>query len=84
MTAFCIGLEIFVLGTRLCLGDQQQSVTAVTVCPVIQQHSAEFQKSVADELRRTPAGAALKSVTAEWINLRDQARKCRAPISEKR
>lgn len=56
----------------------QQDARAVTVCPVIQQRSAAFQREAAGEFARLPKGSALRSVTAEWINLRDQARKCRA------
>lgn len=55
------------------------SVTTVTVCPVTVQRSPDFQRAAADELRQLPRDAKLRAVASEWINLRDQTRKCREP-----
>lgn len=35
MNPLCLGLEVIVLGARLCMGEPVERTTAVTVCPAI-------------------------------------------------
>jgi hypothetical protein len=78
MNPVCLGLEVIVLGARLCLGDPQPPRTAaIPVCAVIWPRDRDFQRRLSVELRASPPGSATESALAEWISLRDQARACR-------
>jgi hypothetical protein len=79
MTPLCLGLEIVLLGARLCLGtpDEAKTVT-ITVCPVTVARDRDFQRRLGAELRALPPVSATQSAISEWLSLRDQARACRA------
>lgn len=77
MNPLCLGLELIVLGSRLCLGEPAPR-TAVTVCPVIIPRSPAWQGALrAERLGAAPSPRTDEAVS-EWLSLRDQARACRA------
>jgi hypothetical protein len=79
MNPFCLGLEVVLLGARLCLGEMAEPKTVtLAVCPVTTPRDADFQKRLAAELRALPPASATESALSEWLSLRDQARACRA------
>lgn len=78
MSAVCLGLEIVVLGARLCFGEAAPRATATAVCPVIASHAAEWQRALREERLGAPASPRTDEALAEWLILRDQARVCRA------
>jgi hypothetical protein len=79
MHPLCLGLELMVLGARLCLGEPAAPrVATIAVCPVTVPRDADFQRRLAAELRALPATSATASALSEWLGLRDQARRCRA------
>lgn len=79
MNPLCLGLEVIVLGARLCFGDPSPPRTAtIPVCAVTWPRDRDFQRRLSAEVRATPPGSATESALAEWISLRDQARACRA------
>lgn len=65
----CIGFLFFME----CTGSSSTSTT--TVCPTIRERSPGYQRQLGAELRQ--AGPALRSMSQEWLDLRDQARACR-------
>ena len=72
--SLCVGLLI----SGLCLGAghiDRKTPVIVTGCSRIVVHDQDFQRRVADELKR--AAPELRIVAREWLNLRDQARTCR-------
>ena len=79
MTPFCLGLEVILLGARLCLGEpaEPRQVT-IAVCPVTVPRDRDFQRRLGAELRALPPATATESALSEWLSLRDQARACRA------
>ena len=79
MNPLCLGLEVILLGARLCLGEpaEPRQVT-IAVCPIIVPRDRDFQRQLGAELRALPPGAATMSAVSEWLSLRDQARACRA------
>ena len=79
MNPVCLGLEVIVLGARLCFGDPTPArTTTIPVCAVSWPRDRDFQRRLSAEVRATPPGSATESALAEWISLRDQARACRA------
>ncbi len=79
MNPLCLGLEVIVLGARLCFGEPHVQRTAtVPVCAVISPRSRDFQRRLSAELRAMPPGSATESALSEWLSLRDQARACRS------
>lgn len=76
MNPTCLGLEVIVLGARLCFGEPAPR-TAAAVCPVVVLRDTTWQR----ELRAERLGAAPSPRTdealSEWLSLRDQARACR-------
>jgi hypothetical protein len=79
MNPVCLGLEVIVLGARLCFGDPMPPRTAtIPVCAATWPRDRDFQRRLSVELRASPPGSATESALAEWISLRDQARACRA------
>jgi hypothetical protein len=79
MNPLCLGLEVIVLGARLCFGEPNiQRTAAVPVCAVISPRSRDFQRRLSAELRTMPPGSATESALSEWLSLRDQARACRS------
>jgi len=77
MNPLCLGLEVILLGARLCLGtpDEAKTVT-IAVCPVTVARDRDFQSRLGAELRALPPASATQSAIAEWLSLRDQARAC--------
>lgn len=79
MSPACIGLEVIVLGARLCFGEPAIAhAVTVPVCPVTVPRDRAFQRRLAAELRAGPPESATASAIVEWLSLRDQARACRA------
>jgi hypothetical protein len=78
MTPLCLGLEVILLGARLCLGqpDVPRTVT-IAVCPITVPRDRDFQRRLSNEIRALPTASATESALSEWLSLRDQARKCR-------
>jgi hypothetical protein len=79
MNPLCFGLEVMVLGARLCFGSPQipQMVT-IPVCPVASPRGRDFQRRLSAELRASASGSAVESALSEWLSLRDQTRACRS------
>lgn len=79
MNPLCLGLEVIVLGARLCLGNPQipQTVT-IPVCAVTSPRDRDFQRRLSAELRSAASSSATESALSEWLSLRDQARACRS------
>ena len=79
MPPFCLGLEVILLGARLCLGEpaEPRQVT-LAVCPVTIQRDRDFLRRVGAEVRQLAPDSAVESALSEWLSLRDQARACRA------
>ena len=72
--SLCVGLLV----GSLCLGAghvDRKTPVIVTGCSRIVAHDQDFQRRVADELKR--AAPELRIVAREWLSLRDQARTCR-------
>jgi len=77
MNPVCIGLEVIVLGARLCLGaPPAPALVTIPVCAAITPRDRDFQRRLAAELRATSAGSATQNALSEWVALRDQARAC--------
>jgi hypothetical protein len=77
MNPVCLGLEVFILGARLCLGQPQLETVTIPVCAVTTARDRDFQRQLSAELRSAPVGTAVEGALSEWISLRDQARACR-------
>jgi hypothetical protein len=78
MTPLCLGLEVIVLGARLCFAGPPSAAT-IPVCAVTTPRERDFQRRLAAELRALANGSATESALSEWLSLRDQARACRSP-----
>jgi hypothetical protein len=76
MSPFCLGLEVIVLGGRLCLGEPAPR-TAIAVCPVVVARSATWQHQLRSERLAAGGSPRTDEALAEWLSLRDQARVCR-------
>ena len=76
MKAFCLGLEMVVLGARLCYGEPGPRAPDV-VCPVIIERSAGWQRQLRAERLANAGSPRTDEALAEWLSLRDQARVCR-------
>ena len=74
----CLGLEVILLGARLCLGETAEPKVTIAVCPVTIPRDRDFQRRLGTELRALPPGSVTESALSEWLSLRDQARACRA------
>jgi hypothetical protein len=77
MSPLCLGLEVIVLGARLCFGEPAPR-TAVTVCPVIVARDAIWQRELRAERLAAASSPRTDEAISEWLALRDQARACRA------
>jgi len=76
MNPLCLGLEVILLGARLCMGEPALRAPDV-VCPVITERSAVWQRQLrAERLAATPSPRTDEALS-EWLSLRDQARACR-------
>ena len=79
MHPLCLGLEVILLGARLCLGEPDMPrTTTIAVCAITVPRDRGFQRRLGNEIRALPAASAMQSALSEWLSLRDQARKCRA------
>jgi hypothetical protein len=77
MNAFCLGLEIVVLGVRLCYGEPALRAPDV-VCPLIAERSAAWQRQLRNERLAAAGSPRTDEALGEWLSLRDQARTCRS------
>ena len=77
MKPLCPGLEVIVLGARLCVGEPVERTTAVTVCPAIVERPAAWQRALRAERLASPGSPRTDEALSEWLSLRDQARVCR-------
>ncbi|HVT56284.1 MAG TPA: hypothetical protein VHD34_09600 [Xanthobacteraceae bacterium] len=77
MNPVCLGLEVVLLGARLCFGEPQIRTATIPVCPVTSPRDRDFQRRLAAELRAAVPGSAAEMALSEWLSLRDQARACR-------
>jgi len=77
MNALCLGLEVILLGARLCFGEPVIRAPE-TVCPVIAERSAVWQRALREERLAASGSPRTDEALAEWLSLRDQARTCRA------
>lgn len=75
MNPLCLGLEVVLLGARLCFGEPAPAAHAA--CPSLVPRARAFQSRLAGELRALPPGTATEAALGEWLALRDQARACR-------
>ncbi|MBX3550177.1 MAG: hypothetical protein KF748_13595 [Xanthobacteraceae bacterium] len=76
MNPLCLGLELILLGARLCMGEPSFRAPDV-VCPVIVERSAVWQRALRDERLAAAGSPRTDEALAEWLSLRDQARACR-------
>lgn len=76
MNPLCLGLEVALLGARLCFGEPAPR-TAVAVCPVVVVRGAAWQRALRDERLAAAASPRTDEALAEWLSLRDQARACK-------
>lgn len=77
MNPLCLGFEVILLGSRLCFGEPALRAPDV-VCPIIAPRSAIWQRQLRAERLAASGSPRTDEALAEWINLRDQARACRA------
>lgn len=68
----CLGLELILVGARLCLGDPE--VRTRVVCPIVDPWSPAEQRRLAAEIRSLPSGSATAALAGRHIRLRDQIR----------
>lgn len=77
----CLGLPLQISGSAYCFGIPEQSpppkTVTIKVCPAIVTRSKEFETKVADQFEQLQPDKEMWGVLSEWINFRDQARKCR-------
>jgi hypothetical protein len=76
MNPLCLGLEVIVLGARLCLGEPALRAPDV-VCPIITERNVAWQRALRAERLAAAGSPHTDEALAEWLNLRDQARACR-------
>ena len=63
MTPLCLGLELMLLGARLCIGGEAPAPPiAVIACPELEAWSAEEQHALAAELRAHPAPVTIAAI----------------------
>lgn len=77
MNAFCLGLEVIVLGVRLCMGEPALRAPDV-VCAVIAERNAVWQQQLRAERLAANSSPRTDEALGEWLSLRDQARACRS------
>jgi len=76
MNPLCLGLEVVLLGARLCMGEPALRAPD-TVCPIIAERSAAWQRALRKERLAAAGSLRTDEALAEWLSLRDQARACR-------
>jgi hypothetical protein len=77
MKPLCLGLEVILLGSRLCFGESASRAPDV-VCPVIAERSTAWQRALRTERLAAAGSPRTDEALAEWLNLRDQARACKS------
>jgi hypothetical protein len=65
------------IATLSLLGCARTSSDPSRACPPIVSYDDAFQNHVADELMQLPADAAMDTLVADYMSLRDQLRACR-------
>jgi hypothetical protein len=78
MTPVCLGLELMLLGARLCLGDATalpHPPMTVIACPELEAWSAEEQHKLAVELRAHPTPVTIAAIK-RLQRVRAQIRAC--------
>lgn len=78
MNPLCIGLEVIVLGARLCLGEPSPRAPGA-VCPVLVERNPAWQRALRAERLDALPSPRTDEALGEWLSLRDQARACRNP-----
>lgn len=76
MNPLCLGLEVILLGARLCMGEPAQRAPD-TVCPLIAERSSAWQRALRAERLASRGSPRTDEALAEWLSLRGQARACR-------
>lgn len=76
MNPLCLGLELILLGSRLCFGEPALRAPDA-VCPVIAERSVVWQRGLRAERLAAAGSPRTDEALAEWLSLRDQARACR-------
>lgn len=76
MNPLCLGLEVILLGSRLCFGEPALRAPD-TVCPLIAERSLAWQRALRSERLAASGSPRTDEALAEWLSLRDQARACR-------
>jgi hypothetical protein len=76
MNPLCLGLEVMLLGARLCFGEPALRAPEV-VCSVIVERSVAWQRQLRTERLAAAGSPRTDEALAEWLSLRDQARACR-------
>lgn len=76
MNPLCLGLEVILLGARLCMGEPVLRAPDA-VCPIIAERSVAWQRELRAERLASAGSPRTDEALAEWLSLRDQARACR-------
>jgi hypothetical protein len=76
MNPLCLGLEVILLGARLCMGEPAARAPDV-VCPVIVERGTSWQRALRVERLAQAGSPRTDEALGEWLSLRDQARACR-------
>jgi len=77
MNPICLGLEVAILGARLCFGEPQLQRVTIPICPVTTPRDRDFQRRLAADLKAAQPNSAVEGALSKWLSLRDQARACR-------
>lgn len=77
MNPLCLGLEVVLLGARICFGEPALRAPDA-VCPIVAEHGAAWQRELRAERIAAAGSPRTDEALSEWLSLRDQARACRA------
>lgn len=74
----CLGLELIVIGTRLCFGQDVETPrqSTVVVCAPILEWTEADQKAAEQKLRALPKGDPLRKMGVLYVRQRDVNRRC--------
>ncbi len=75
MNPLCLGLEVILLGARLCMGEPALRAPDA-VCAIVAERSAAWQRELRQERLAAAGSPRTDEALAEWLSLRDQARTC--------
>jgi hypothetical protein len=76
MNPLCLGVELMLLGARVCLGDAAKPPPmAEIVCPTLEDWPAAEQRALAAEMRAHP-GLATTAAVKKLARIRAQVRAC--------